>query len=195
VKRNWLLYLVIFSLALNLGTIGTLVYLRYQGQQSAAARAALPPLPLRELWGQLQLDDTQRQALRNLFPEHRRQVQDLRGRLAQKRLELFDLIKGEAPSWEAVQAKVKEISALQGNLEEEMARFLLEFKNHLKPGQDAAFLEMVQTRLGRALGPWGPMGPHHGPRREGMGPPPPGGFGGPDGPGGPGCPPGPGCPD
>ena len=29
-KRNWLLYLVMFSLALNLGTIGALVYFRYQ---------------------------------------------------------------------------------------------------------------------------------------------------------------------
>ncbi len=166
-KRNWLLYLVIFSLALNLGTIGTLVYLRYQEQKQAAARGELPPLPLRELWTALNLDADQRQALRGLFPEHRRQVRELRGALAQKRLELFELLKGEAPPWSAIQNKVREISALQGSLEEEMARFLLEFKKHLKPGQDAAFLNLVQTRRGRACGPMGPRG---GPRHKGMGP-------------------------
>ena len=34
-KRNWLLYLVIFSLALNLGTIGALVYFRYPASSGA----------------------------------------------------------------------------------------------------------------------------------------------------------------
>ena len=189
-KRNWLLYLVIFSLALNLGTIGTLVYLRYHDRQLVAAREAMPPLPLRELWGRLDLDATQRQALRKLFPEHRRHVQEVRAQLDRKRQELFDLIKSEAPPWSAIQAKVREISILQGNLEEEMARFLLEFKKHLKPGQDSAFLNLMQTRLGHALGPHGPRGPHRGPMRGGgMGPP------GPGGPGGPESPPGPGRPD
>jgi Spy/CpxP family protein refolding chaperone len=176
VRRNWLLYLVIFSLALNLGTIGTLTYLRYHDRTLAAHREALPPLPLRELWGTLNLDANQRQALRSLFPEHRRRIREVRAELAQKRLELFDLIKSEAPPWTAVQAKVQEISALQGRLEEEMARFLLEFKKQLQPGQEAAFLTFVQNRLGRACGP---RGPHHRHRR---GPTKPGG---PPGPGGP----------
>jgi Spy/CpxP family protein refolding chaperone len=171
VKRNWLLYLVIFSLALNLGTIGTLGYLRYQDRRQAAAREPLPPLPMRELWGGLNLDATQRQALRHLFPEHRRHVREVRAQLAQKRQELLDQIKSQAASWEAVQAKVKEISALQGNLEEEMARFLLEFKKHLKPGQDVAFFDQVQVRLGRGMGPCGPGKPGNGPMRgRGMGP-------------------------
>ncbi len=39
-KRDWLIYLVMFSLALNLGTIGTIVYLRYQDQQKLAAGPA-----------------------------------------------------------------------------------------------------------------------------------------------------------
>ena len=42
VKRDWLIYLVMFSLALNLGTIGTIVYLRYQDHQKLAAGPAPP---------------------------------------------------------------------------------------------------------------------------------------------------------
>ncbi|MDP3183236.1 MAG: periplasmic heavy metal sensor [Desulfobaccales bacterium] len=182
-KRNWLLYLVIFSLALNVGTIGTLVYLRYFDQQLAAPPEGQPPLPLRQLWGALNMDPDQRQALRGLLPEHRRRVMDVRGQLAQKRQELFDLVKGEAPPWSAIQAKIQEISALQGGLEEEMVRFLLEVKKHLRPEQQAAFADLVQQRL---VKPWGgrggPPGPPHGWGR-GMGPGPMGP--GPHGPMGP----------
>ena len=168
-KRDWLIYLVIFSLALNLGTIGTFAYLRYQDQQQKAAPPGPPPPPLHALWRELNLDNAQRQALRGLFPEHRRKVAAVRQGLAQKRQELFDLIKGDATP-DAIRAKVQEISALQGSLEEEMLRFMLAVKQNLNPQQQAAFLNNLQMHL---CGPAGcaPMGPgfrrHRGP---GMGP-------------------------
>ena len=168
-KRDWLIYLVMFSLALNFGTIGTIVYLRYQDQQKLAAGPAPPPL--KSLWRELKLDDSQRQTLHRLFPEHHQKVAAVRQDLALKRQELFDLIKVESTPWSAIQAKIQEISALQGNLEEEMARFMLEFKKTLTPEQHAAFLNLVQIRLG--CGPEGacpPGGPGNGRRRgPGMG--------------------------
>jgi len=167
VKRDWLIYLVMFSLALNLGTIGTIVYLRYQDQQKLAAGPASPAMPLKSLWRELKLDEPQRQALRRLFPEHHQKVKAVRQELAQKRQELFDLIKAESTPWSAIQAKIQEISALQGSLEEEMARFMLEFKKDLNPEQHAAFLKLVQTRLG--CGPEGACGPDGRRRGPGMG--------------------------
>jgi Spy/CpxP family protein refolding chaperone len=178
VKRDWLVYLVIFSLALNLGTIGTFAYLRYQDNREKTA-VQVPPRPLlmRSLWRELKLDDAQRQTVRRLFPEHHQRVGSIRRDLAQKRQELFELIKEESTPWSAIQAKIQEISALQGSLEEEMARFLLEFKKNLNPTQYAAFLNLVQARLGRGLrGSCGPEGPGGGHRRgppgmgRGMGP-------------------------
>jgi hypothetical protein len=172
VKRDWLLYLVIFSLALNFGTIGTFAYLRYEDKGQIISRELPPPIPMRALWSALHLDDSQRQALYGLLPQHRGKVAETRAALFQKRQELFDLLKGEAPAMDAVQSKIEEISALQGKLEEEEVRFILEFRKHLKPEQNAAFLELVQTRLHLALGgPWGGRpggpGPWRGPR---MGP-------------------------
>ncbi len=195
-KRNWLLYLVIFSLALNFGTIATLVYLRYQDKAQRLSQEMPPPMALRALWGALNLDPQQRQAVRGLFPEHRARVMELRRQLSQKRREIFDLIKGEEPALAPMQAKVRELSELQGQLEEELVRFLLEFKKRLKPEQQAAFLNLMQARWDKALG--GPCGPlegrgRHGPRGHGpgigpppeMGPPPgmgpgPGGSGSPE---------------
>jgi Spy/CpxP family protein refolding chaperone len=172
VKRDWLIYLVMFSLALNFGTIGSIVYLRHQDEEKQAASPPAPPVPMKSLWRELKLTDAQRQGLHRLFPEHREKVKAVRQDLALKRQELFDLLKVESTPWSAIQAKIKEISALQGNLEEEMARFMLEFKKTLTPEQHAAFLKLVQTRLG--CGPEGacpPGGPGSGRRRgHGMGP-------------------------
>jgi Spy/CpxP family protein refolding chaperone len=169
-KRDWLLYLVIFSLALNLGTIGTFLYLRYQDRREVALKETSPAMTFREMWAGLNLDGEQRQALRVLLPEHRRRVMEVRRDLAQKRQELLDLIKGEGTPWGAIQAKVQEISTLQGRLEEEVARFLLEFNKNLRPEQHAAFLNLVQERLGTrgGMGPWGPPGSFKG-RGRGMG--------------------------
>jgi Spy/CpxP family protein refolding chaperone len=172
VKRDWLVYLVIFSLALNLGTIGTFVYLRSQDNREKAAVQAAPPVPMRTLWRELKLDESQRQTMRRLFPDHHRRVRAIRQELAQQRQEFFNLIKEESTPWSAIRAKVQEISALQGSLEEEMARFMLEFKKNLNPTQYAAFLNLVQARLGCAPGGiCGPGRPGGGPRRgPGMGP-------------------------
>jgi Spy/CpxP family protein refolding chaperone len=174
VKRNWLIFLLIFSLALNLGAIGTFVYLRHQDQKEKAAAQPTPPLPLRALWRELNLDNSQRQALRGMFPEHHRKVGEIRQELGQKRQELFNLIQNDATPMSAIQAKVQEISALQGNLEEEMVRFMLAFRKTLNPQQQAAFLSKVQTRLCgpegacRSVGP--DFGRHRGPGRgQGMG--------------------------
>jgi Spy/CpxP family protein refolding chaperone len=171
VKRDWLIYLVIFSVALNLGTIGTFAYLRHQDQQQKVMAQSTPPLPLRSLWRELNLDNSQRQALHGLFPEHRRKVGEIKQELAQKRQELFNLIQNDATPMSAIQAKVKEISALQGSLEEELVRFMLAFRKTLNPQQQAAFLSKVQTHLCGPEGACGPLGPgfrRH--RGSGMGP-------------------------
>jgi Spy/CpxP family protein refolding chaperone len=190
-KRNWLLYLVIFSLALNIGTIGAFAYWRYQGQQAHSDKAAAGPMGLQDLRLALKLDQEQRQTLHRLAPEHRRRVAQLRREMLAKRQELFDLLKGEKPEWSAIQAKIREISAQQGLLEEEVARFLLECRKHLRPEQQAAFINLVdhRLRLHHRGGRWGGgmrdhRGPHGGPgmgRGQGMGrgpgpqecPPPP----------------------
>jgi Spy/CpxP family protein refolding chaperone len=192
VRRNWLFYLVIFSLALNFGVIGTFVYLRYQDQTQSTARELPPPLHLRALWRSLNLDASQRRALHGLFPEHREKVTKLRDALFHKRQELFGLLKNEPSDQTAIRAKVREISALQGQLEEELMRFLLELKKNLKPEQTTVFLDLVQTRLDKAMrhhcGPGDGRGLRLGSglgrgRRRGPGPEPP------PGPGmGPGCP-------
>jgi Spy/CpxP family protein refolding chaperone len=144
-KRNYWICLLVFSLALNFGGLGAFTYLRYQQQVSPERPRQLPPF--RKMWGSLNLQPEQKQALGSLLPEHRRRVRDLRAELAQKRFKLFDLVQEGSAAWPAIQAKVKEVSVLQGKLEEEVLRFSLAFQEHLKPEQKATFIAFIKRRL------------------------------------------------
>ena len=144
-KRNYWICLLVFSLALNFGGLATFAYMRYQNRASWRQPTQLQPF--RDMWGALNLEPGQKQALESLLPEHRRRVRDLRAELAQKRFELFEMTKEGTAVWPAMQEKVREVSVLQGKLEEEVLRFSLAFQEHLKPEQRTAFITFIDRRM------------------------------------------------
>ena len=158
-KRNLWISLMVFSLALNLGGLVTFGYLRYHGHQEVMADQNQPPQSLREIWRTLNLETEQRRVLESLLPEHRRRVRDLRAELAQRRFELFGMIKEGAAAWPGIQEQVKELSVLQGKLEEEVLRFSLAFQEHLKPEQKAAFITFLERRMPNVQGGKGRRSP------------------------------------
>jgi Spy/CpxP family protein refolding chaperone len=164
-KRNWLLYILVCSMGLNLGTIASFAYWRYGGQPGLDQKHQAAPLPFRELTRSLNLGPEQRQIFRGLLPDHQQRITEMRLDQAQRRQELLEILQEGAPSWPAMQAKIREISELQGKLEAEMVQFSLKFRNCLKPEQQVAFLEFMEHHLlagqggkGRAHGPWDPRG-------------------------------------
>lgn len=164
-KRNWLIFILVCSMGLNMWIIASLAYWRYGSQPGLDLKHPASPLPFRELTRSLNLGPEQRQIARGLLPEHQQRIRDLRLGLAKQRQELFEMLQEEAPSWPAMQDKTREISDLQGKLEAEMVQFCLKFRNCLKPEQKIAFMEFMEHHLvagqegkGRAQGPWGPRG-------------------------------------
>jgi len=164
-KRNWLVYILVCSMGLNMGIIASFAYWRYSGQLGLNRKHSASPLPFRELMRSLSLGPEQYQIARGLLPEHQQRIRDLRLNLVKQRQELFQLLQEEAPSWPAMQDKTREISELQSQLEAEMVQFFLKFRNHLKPEQKIVFMELMEHRLlvgqggkGRARGPWDPRG-------------------------------------
>ncbi len=152
-RRDWLLYLVIFSLALNLGTIGTFAYLHWRGQPGPPPPPGAAPVPFHHLMKELGLDNQQRQALRAMAPEHWRKVRELEQGLVQERQELFALIKQEeVPEWPPVEAKVREIGGLQTQLEEEKVHHLLNIEKNLRPDQRQMLISQLEKRLPECCG-------------------------------------------
>lgn len=170
-RRDWLLYLVIFSLALNVGTIGSFAYLRWQAQKVEPPPPQEAPLPFQALMQELNLDQQQRRILRSLVPERRRSVGQLYQQLMQQRRELFALLKQESlPEWPLVQAKIREIGGLQTRLEEEKVQHLLEIQKNLQPEQRQILMTNLERRLSHI---WNQPGRHRGPMRPFPGPPAP----------------------
>lgn len=172
-KRNWLVCLVIFSLALNLGTIGALVYFRYQppGGPPSGVKDRSPQGFLGFLRS-LDLDPAQEQLLKQSFPGHREQIKELRQQLNRQRQHLYELINCPEPDEAVIAAQITRINNIQNALEQEMARFLLEFKRNLRPEQQEQLLRHVGQRLcGPQCGPAG--GPPRGAGRMGPGSGPP----------------------
>ena len=146
-RRNLLLCLLVFSLTLNLGIIATFAYTRFVAGRAPASMPAQSPWHLRDLWRALNLGPEQHRQMGELLPEHRRRVRELRLTLAQKREELFEMMRRGTSSWPDMQSKIREISSIQGRLEEEVVRLMLECRQRLTPEQKAIFLCLLERRI------------------------------------------------
>ncbi|MDI6852118.1 MAG: Spy/CpxP family protein refolding chaperone [Deltaproteobacteria bacterium] len=141
-----------FSLALNLGCLAALAYFRVAGPPGWSR--STPPLSLRSLERTLNLNPEQARAVQALLPEHRRRLRDMRAQMSQKRQELMELMKTPNPSWPELQAKIREICRLQGELEAEMVQLWLSWSGCLNSEQKTRFLTLMEKRL--ISGPRGP---------------------------------------
>ncbi|MGQ9920903.1 MAG: Spy/CpxP family protein refolding chaperone [Desulfobacca sp.] len=145
-KRNWLLYLVIFSLALNIGTIGVLVYGRWQHPPTTSPPDR-PGHGFLRLLHSLQLDSQQQELLKQIYPGHRQQINALRQQIALERQRLIEIFSESAPPVGEIANQITVINNLQNALEQELARFLVEFKQCLRPEQQELLLQQVRRRL------------------------------------------------
>ena len=101
-------------------------------------------MPFRQLMKEI-LDPQQRQALRAMAPEHWHKVRGLEEELLQHRQELFALIKQDnLPEWPPVEAKIKEISNLQLQLEEEKVHHLMDIQKNLRPEQRQVLITQLE---------------------------------------------------
>ena len=147
-KRNWLIYILVCSMGLNMGIIASFAYWRYGGQPGLDLKHPASPLPFRELTRSLNLGPEQGQIARGLLPEHQQRIGELRLGLAQKRQELFELLQTGEPSWPAIQDKTREISELQGKLEVEMVQFFLALGMALEGGIHFAMYQILHDKSG-----------------------------------------------
>lgn len=161
-KRNWLLYALLFSLSLNLGVIGAWGYFHW-------AKTPPPPPPppsgvwlppgLGRLLHNLDLDQEQRAGLQRYFQEQHQSLRERRQQLAKARAELLELLQAEPPDEAAIVAKVQEITTYQGQLESQLTSALLATFRILRPEQKRQLVNNLNRRFCRPEG----RGPHGGP--------------------------------
>lgn len=145
-ERHHLLYLLAFSLSLNLGALDTLAFLHFgRGQESGGLKAH--PVPPSDVWRPLHLSPGQRQAVEGLLGAHRRRMRELQSLIAREREQLLAIIRRGEPAWPEVQARVRSINDRQAELEEAVVVLFLETQKHFTPEQRRAFGKILEARV------------------------------------------------
>lgn len=103
--------------------------------------------------GQLDLSDAQREKMRELHADHRRQAIQRRADLEVARLDLRELIRGERPQRAAIDAQIDKLSRLQAEQHKARVHTMLEARAVLTPAQQQQLREQRQQRPGLKSGP------------------------------------------
>lgn len=168
-SRQWLKYLLIFSLSINVGGVATFLYSRFQNWQPPISNQEAPSPALKELVTLLNLDPEQREMFQKIFSTHRQNMQVWHREIELKRQELLTLLKDGNSSWPDFQAKLEELRDLQFKAEEASLRFFLELRQDLKPDQREACNNFMECRLLKGKGDKGEWCRARGIRPQGRG--------------------------
>lgn len=151
-SRQWLKYLLIFSLSINLGGVASFLYFQFQNQRLSILNQEAPPPGLKELVTLLNLDPEQGEMFQKIFSAHRQNMQVWHREMALKRQELLALLKDGGTTWPDFQAKLKELSDIQAKSEEASLGFFLQLRQQLKPEQQVTCNNYMECRLLKGRG-------------------------------------------
>ena len=139
-RNRPIIILLIFSLSLNLATLGTLIY---YFSFSSKNLERINGSTLRELRYRLpsELYNSRAQLKRRLFKNW--QI------FQTQRDELFDLFMAKEPDLKAIEDKIDEISALQNRFQKQIARQILKEIRQLPPDKRRSYILFLKRRVCR----------------------------------------------
>lgn len=116
--------------------------------------------PIRGYLDLIELTEDQKRKVEDIRKSFLPEVAGVRQALRQKRLELSDLLFAEHPKMQAIDAKSREISSLQTELERKVIDHILEEKELLSPKQKEQFYKVIRSEFeGGGLGVHGEKAP------------------------------------
>jgi|GEM_PF-5356130 Spy/CpxP family protein refolding chaperone len=165
-KARWMLYALLFSVAVNIAAVAVIAYYWSKGPVSARAK---PPRRPAEPWAELNLTEKQKARFDSIRDDYFRSMHPMWEELRKERTALASaVLNGPADSAQVAQ-HIRRISELQAQMELRTLRFFTQLRDELSPEQAARFRKMIEDMVKQR----GPR-PHR--RRE---------FRGEDGPGNP----------
>jgi Spy/CpxP family protein refolding chaperone len=135
---------LVLSLAMNLGVLGTAAYQRYGGR---AAHVTTPGagVSLRE---ELKLTDEQARTFTELHAALQARVQPMREQMHRRRQAFLEMLATPSPDAEAMDRRLAEMNQGQLEVQRAVADYLLAEMHLLTPEQRAAFVQSLARRSG-----------------------------------------------
>ncbi|MCI0512429.1 periplasmic heavy metal sensor [candidate division KSB1 bacterium] len=144
-RKLWLLGLILLTI-INLAALGTWIYHRYHRQTRPdyhAHRATPTVLFCREL----NLSAEQMEKVQQLRRTFHQSVGPASQTLLNKRLALIDQLILDHPDTSQINQLIQEIADSQIKLQHQVARYITQEKQILKPEQQQRFFEILKARL------------------------------------------------
>lgn len=144
-KEKLIIFILIFSLTINLAALITMGY--FWGKNYTSKKDISPPDGSSPLISGLSLDPRQRGKMRRLRQSFQEETSPMRTSLITKREELVTLLNSETLDRSAIEQKVKEINEVQYQIQEAVIDNLLEEKTYLNPRQQKRYGEFICSEL------------------------------------------------
>ena len=145
-KEKLIIFLLIFSLTVNVAALITMGYFWGRGERSREAvfrGRDKPPL----LRGELSLDEIQQRKMRGMRGSLFEEIKPVRDEMEAKREDLVNLLTTEEPDLRAIDQKIGEINVLQSQVQHAVIDTLLREKDFLDPKQPEQYFDVISRRL------------------------------------------------
>jgi len=142
--NRWIIFLLVFSLAVNIAVMGTLIY--YWTTGAGAEQSAYqykPPVPPRQEKPP-KISKEQRLKIRQLRIEYFAKTRELRREIGMYHDELMDMLMAESFSRDSIQAIVGKIAKKQMELEQLTADHLLDLRKNMDQEQWRIFVNKLK---------------------------------------------------
>ena len=156
-RKRWLILALVFSVMVNVATIGTIGFHWWKVRSVDHLPPPPPELMLRPLRRPLDLTPDQMQELGAQRRRISEEIRGIRKDLFESRARLMELLRSPDPDSMAVEEILQEIASAQVALERKVIHNILRMKRTLTPEQREKLLQMMERRGG-----WGRMGPGQG---------------------------------
>ena len=143
-RSRWLVYVLIFSVAVNIAAVGTLVYYWTRpGRPPGGFRHG----PKRDLAAMLDLEKAQQVQLDSLRRVYFERLKPLRKELRRERARLSAVLEQNAVDSLILKQHIARIAELQARVELETAKHLHQMQKLLTPEQRAKFRRFLRDRM------------------------------------------------
>ena len=144
-KEKLIIFILIFSLTINVAALMTMGY--FWGKNYTSKKGISTADGSSPLISGLSLDTRQRGKMRRLRQSFQEETRPIRNSLITKREELVTLLNSETLDRSAIERKLKEINEVQYQIQEAVIDNLLEEKTYLNPGQQKRYGEFICSEL------------------------------------------------
>ncbi len=145
-KEKLIIFLLIFSLTINLAALVTMGYFWGRGESGGEAVFERSGESSR-LGSRLSLDKVQQRKMRGMRGSLFEGIKPVRDELEAKREDLVNLLTTEDPDRMVIDQKIGEINVLQSQIQHAVIDNLLREKEFLNPMQQKEYFDVISRRL------------------------------------------------